>query len=686
MTFVTVDGKNIEVPAHYTVLQACEAAGAEIPRFCYHERLEIAGNCRMCLVRIEKIPKPVASCAQPITEGMVISTNTPEVQKDRQGVMEFMLINHPLDCPICDQAGECDLQDQSLKYGRGNNRYHETKRAVEDKYMGPLIKTFMNRCIHCTRCVRFLEDIAGTNELGAIDRGEGMEISTFIEKSITSELSGNIIDLCPVGALTSKPYSFKARPWELTKTESIDVHDAVGSNIRIDSRGSEVMRVLPRIHEDINEEWISDKTRFACDGLKYQRLDTPMIKKNGKLQEVSWQEAYTYITDLIKKASPDKIGAIAGDMVDVETMFTARILLEQLGSTNYDCRQDKVGNGVSDIESRAEYIFNTTIAGIEQADFCLIIDSNPKHEAPMLNARIRKAVVRNGLKVALIGQKVDLHYDYKYLGNSPWLIKQIADNSHPFCEVLGSFKNPMLIIGSGAMCREDAKAVTYYAKKLGFKFGFIREEEGEDGWNGYNILQRAASRVGGLDIGFLPTTSSGGKTVNQMLNEPMDVLMLLGADEVDLTKAASRDSTKIIYLGHHGDKSARFADVILPAPAYTEKDGTFVNLEGRVQHAKMAIPPLGQAKPEWETFSMLGQLLGLALPSSLAEVREAMAQMNPVFSQNCAGPNGIINPDLGRSYDFILDDLQNPIENFYMTDSISRNSPTMAKCAKENVG
>ncbi len=667
MPIVTVDGKTIEVPEGYTVLQACEDSGAEIPRFCYHERLEIAGNCRMCLVKVDKVPKPVASCAQPITDGMTIFTNTEEVKKMREGVMEFLLINHPLDCPICDQAGECDLQDQSLQYGKGSNRYVENKRAVEDKEMGPLIKTFMTRCIQCTRCVRFLEDIAGTNELGAVGRGEDMEISTYVEKSITSELSGNIIDLCPVGALTSKPYAFKARSWELAKTESIDVLDAVGSNIRVDSRGSEVMRILPRINDAVNEEWIADKTRFACDGLKYQRLDKPMIRKQGKLVEVTWEEAYEVINSVIAKADPKKIGAIAGDLVDVETMYSAKTFLKKIGSNNFDCRQDS--SPINNTE-RANYIFNTTIAGIEESDFCLIIGSNPRHEAPIVNSRLRKAYTQKGMHFAVIGEKVDLTYEYKHLGDNPWLLKQMADGQHPFCETLKSYKRPMLIIGAGAVAREDAEAIMYYAKKLGFKFGFIRDD-----WNGFNVMQKVASRVGGLDIAFIP--EDGGRNVAHMLQTDMELLFLLGADELNLSKLSKR--TCVVYIGHHGDRSAPRADVILPAPAYTEKNGTYVNLEGRVQLARRAVLPLGEAKPEWQIFAEL-----MGVEENWVSIRKSMAKANPIFAKTDVIRQESINSELGRSHDFTLDRLQNPIVNFYMTDPISRNSKTMAECTRNN--
>lgn len=676
MSSVTVNGKKIEIQPGMTVLQACEQAGAEIPRFCYHERLAIAGNCRMCLVAVEKMPKPVASCAQPATEGMVIHTDTPAVKKMREGVMEFLLMNHPLDCPICDQGGECDLQDQAMTYGVATSRYKEEKRAVKDKYMGPLINTFMTRCIHCTRCVRFVEDIAGTDELGAVNRGEDMEITTYIEKSITSELSGNIIDLCPVGALTSKPYAFKARSWELAKTESIDVLDAVGSNIRIDTRGNEVMRILPRLNEEINEEWISDKTRFAYDGLKYQRLDVPMVRnEQGKLKESSWDDAYQLLAETIKASDPSKVGAIAGDLTDVETMMVMKQYLLKIGSGNYDCRQD--GSKLDNAE-RALYIFNTTIAGIEQADFALLIGCNPRHEAAILNARIRKAQVQSKMKVALIGEKIDLNYDYKHLGENPWLLKQIAEGLNPYCETLKQYKKPMLIIGSGVTARDDCEATIYYAKKLALNFGFVKED-----WNGFNMLQRSASRVGGLDIGFIPDQS--GLNTNAMLAPNMKVLFLMGADEVDLSNLSP--DTFVVYIGHHGDKSAYRANVILPAAAYTEKSATYVNLEGRAQQTERAAFPPNEAREDWKIICELAQATGNNLGyNSLAEVRKQMAKVNKVFAQMDVIRAEAFPKELGKMKDFTSDFYHNPIKNFYMTDSISRSSRTMAECSKSIAG
>lgn len=670
---VIVNGKEIEVTSGMTVMQACELAGEEIPHFCYHERLEIAGNCRMCLVKLDKVPKPVASCAQPIADGMVIHTNTPEVKKMREGVMEFLLINHPLDCPICDQGGECDLQDQAMEYGRGTNRFRENKRGVDDKYMGPLVETNMTRCIHCTRCVRFLEDVAGTNELGAVNRGEDMAISTYVEKSITSELSGNIIDLCPVGALTSKPYAFKARSWELDYTESIDVLDAVGSNIRIDTKGTEVMRILPRLHEDINEEWISDRTRFSYDGLKYQRLDVPMIREEGKLRQATWEEAIGKVCEVIKVTDPSKIAAIAGDLTDVETMKVTKDLLDNLGSSNYDCRQD---GSLLDNSQRGMYIFNTSISGIEEADQCIIIGSNPRTEATIINARIRKAVLKRKLKVALIGEKVDLTYNYKHLGESPWLLKQIAENQHPYCETFAKAKKPMLIIGASAFSSDDYEATQYYLRKICLRYNIKTDD-----WNGLNILHTAASRVGGMDIGFLPT--KGGRGTSEILSKNTDVLFLLGADEIELKKISTK--TFVIYIGHHGDQAAYRADVILPGAAYTEKDATYVNTEGRVQRTRLAAFPPGEAKNDWEIVNQIGKSLGIEGYKTLSELRKSIVKQNQILAQYDVLQKEQLSLELGRMRDFSCDKFVYPIKNYYMTNSISRASKTMAECTRVNL-
>ena len=666
MPKVTVNGTEIEVPAGITVLQACELAGVEIPRFCYHERLEIAGNCRMCLVEMEKAPKPVASCAMPIAEGQVIKTNTPLVKKAREGVMEFLLINHPLDCPICDQAGECDLQDEAMAYGRGNNRYHENKRAVKDKYMGPLVKTEMTRCIHCTRCIRFSEDVAGVPVLGVVNRGENMEVTTYIEQAINSELSGNLVDLCPVGALTSKPYEFKARAWELKKTESIDVMDAVGSNIRIDARGREVMRILPRLNEDVNEEWISDKSRHACDGLKSQRLDKPFVKKGGKLLPATWTEAYQAIAKKLKGLEGDKIAAIAGDLADCESQFALLQLMKKLGSPNTDCRQH--GEAL-DTKSRGNYLFNTTIAGIDKADYVLLVGTNPRLEAPIINARIRKrTLATGGLKVALIGEKVDLTYNINYLGQSAGIIEEIQSGKHAICADIKAAKNPIIIIGEAITTRKDAAAL------LASLFDIATANN-----MAWNILHTAAGRVGGLDLGFVPGTK--GKDVAGILDGAeagkIEVVYLLGADEIDTAKLKN---TFVIYQGHHGDKGAHAADVVLPGAAYTEKNATYVNTEGRVQQARLAVFPPGEAKEDWKIIAELAQNLGVDLGlGTLKQVREAMVKAAPHFAQVDKIVPAKVDK-IGKAGKILATAIGRALENFYMTDPIGRASKTMAEC------
>lgn len=670
MPKLKINNTKIEVPEGYTVIQACEKAGVEIPRFCYHDKLKIAGNCRMCLVEMERAPKPVASCAQVAMEGMVIHTNTPLVKKAREGVMEFLLANHPLDCPICDQGGECDLQEQAMKYVRAESRYKEEKRSVKDKDFGPLIQTHMTRCIHCTRCVRFIEDIAGTYELGGIGRGEDVEITNYIEGGVKSELSGNIIDLCPVGALTSKPYEFKARNWELHKTQSIDVMDAVGSNIIVNTRGNEVMRILPFTNNNINEEWISDKTRFSYDGLKYQRLDRPMIKGKNKLVECSWEVALNTFAKKINSTNARKVGAVAGDLTDVETMLVVKNYLEALGSGNFDCRPN--GSKLSS-NNRAKYAFNTSINGIEEADHCLLIGCNPRHEATMVNAKIRKAYLNNKLPVTLIGNKSDLTYPYKYLGNNPWILKQITDGDHPLCKDLKKAKKPMLIFGEHLTTQTDFEAYEYFIAKLLNQYNYLGKN-----WNGYNILHTAASRVGGLDIGFVPNDK--GMDTNQILQK-CEIIILLGADEVDLKKLNPK--AFIVYIGHHGDKAAEIADIILPAPAFTEKNSTYVNLEGRVQNTYSAIDPLGEAKVDWKIILNLAKLTGVELPySKLSEIRDMMNKTNPIFKNT----DNLIRNDLIKTSlkqkNFTKDVFDNKPSNYYLSNSICRNSITMRKCAK----
>ena len=673
MAKLTVNGQAIEVPSGATVLQACEMAGAEIPRFCYHERLSVAGNCRMCLVEQEKSPKPIASCAMPAADGMVIHTDTPMVRKARRGVMEFLLANHPLDCPICDQGGECDLQDQAMGYGFDRGRFAEAKRAVKDKDFGPLVKTVMTRCIHCTRCVRFATEVAGVEELGALGRGEHLEIGTYVEKALRSELSANIIDLCPVGALTSKPYAFVARPWELDKTESVDVLDAVGSNIRIDSRGREVLRVLPRLNESVNEEWISDKTRFACDGLIRQRLDRPYVRRGGKLQPASWPEAFAAITERLNGIAGTKIAAIAGDMVDAEAMLALKDLMAGLGSPHLDCRQD---GAALDPACSAGYLFNTTIAGIDQSDLCLIVGSNPRWEAPIINARVLKRVNHGRYKVAVIGPQVDLTYKYDHLGDGPEILKELAEGRHPFAGELKKAERPMLILGQGALARSDGAAVLALARKLAETCGLVKE-----GWNGFNVLHTAAARVGGLELGLVP--GPGGRDVGGILTGAakgeIEFVYLLGADEIDMPKLGR---AFIVYQGHHGDAGAHRADVILPGAAYTEKEGTYMNTEGRAQLARLAVFPPGEAREDWAILRALSAALGKPLAyDDLHQLRRRLYQVAPRFQRlNSVAPAAW--GSFGCEGALRAEPFVSPIDNFYMTDPISRASETMAKCVE----
>jgi len=679
MVKLTIDGNEVEAEAGMTVLQACEQEGIEIPRFCFHERLSVAGNCRMCLVSMERAPKPVASCAMPVAEGMVIETNTPEVQNMRRGVMEFLLINHPLDCPICDQGGECDLQDQAMAYGLDRSRYLENKRAVKDKYMGPLIQTIMTRCIHCTRCVRFASEVAGVPELGATGRGENTEIGTYVEKALTSELSGNLIDLCPVGALTSAPYAFHARPWELGKTESIDVLDAVGANVRIDTRGPEVMRVLPRLNEDVNEEWISDKSRFACDGLKRQRLDRPYVRRDGKLVPASWPEAFTAVADGLKGLAGTEIAAVAGDLTDCESMAALKDLMQGLGSENLDCRQD---GARIDAAVRTSYLFNTTIAGIDQADAVLLIGTNPRREAPVLNARIRKRWVRGGLSIGLIGAAADLTYPYEHLGEGASALKSIANGRAGFAKTLKAASNPMLILGQGALTREDSGAILGLARQIADKTGMILPSSN---WNGFNVLHTAAARVGGLDIGFVP--GDGGLGVDGILSGAasgsVKAVYLLGADEIVMDRLGD---AFVIYQGHHGDAGAHRADVILPGAAYTEKNATYVNTEGRVQQTRRAVFPPGEAREDWTIIRALSEALGKTLPyNDLRQVRGRLVEINSGFlDTDQTSPADWV--EFGDDGEVADTPLRSPIENYYMTDPISRSSETMARCAAEFLG
>jgi NADH-quinone oxidoreductase subunit G len=680
MTKLIVDGKEIDVPPEYTLLQACEAAGAEIPRFCYHERLSIAGNCRMCLVEVKGGPKPVASCAWgvrdcrpgPKGEPPEISTRSPMVRKAREGVMEFLLINHPLDCPICDQGGECDLQDQAMGYGVDTSRFAENKRAVEDKYLGALVKTSMNRCIQCTRCVRFSAEVAGAPEMGATGRGEDMEITTYLESALSSELQGNLVDICPVGALTSKPYAFAARPWELGKTQSIDVMDGVGSAIRVDTRGREVMRILPRVNEAVNEEWISDKTRHIVDGLRTQRLDRPYIRENGQLRAASWQEAFAAIAAKAGRIDGKRIGAIAGDVAAVEEMFALKELLAKCGSVNLAVQG---GDAFDPKAGRASYIFNPTIAGIEQADALLIVGSNPRKEAAVLNARIRKRWRTGHLKVGVIGAKADLTYTYDYLGAGTDSLSDLAAGKHSFAEVLKGAKNPIVLVGAGGLARQDGAAVLALAAKIAADVGAVK-----DGWNGFAVLHDTASRVGALDIGF--AAGAGGLSAAQMTTfGTLDVLFLLGADEIKVP-----DGTFVVYIGTHGDRGAHRADVILPGAAYTEKQGLYVNTEGRVQMANRAAFPPGDAREDWAIVRALSDALGKKLPfDSLGALRQAIFKAVPHLmrvDQIEAGNAADLKTLAGKGGSAEKTPFKAVVEDYYLTNPIARASAVMAECSR----
>jgi len=686
MPKLKVDGTEIEVANGLTLLQACEMAGAEVPRFCYHERLSIAGNCRMCLIEVKGMPKPQASCAMSVNdlrpgpngEPPELFTRTKAVKKAREGVMEFLLINHPLDCPICDQGGECDLQDQAMAYGIDKNRFDENKRAVEDKYIGPLVSTQMNRCIHCTRCVRFSAEVAGVEELGAIGRGEDLEITTYLERAMTSELQGNVIDLCPVGALTSRPYAFKARPWELRKTESIDVMDGLGANIRVDVRDREVMRILPRENDDVNEEWISDKTRFVWDGLRTQRLDRPYVKENGRLRPASWQEAFGLIAEKLRSAGPARTAALLGDLNAVEEMYALSQLMKTLGVANIDCRQD--GSPLGEKGGRAGYLFNATIAGIEEADAVLLIGTNPRQEAPVLNTRIRKIWRNRVVPIGLIGERTDLTYAYHYLGSGPETLAELAGGKVSFAEALMKAERPLIILGSGAVARADGAAILGLAVKTALKMGAVKQD-----WNGFSVLHTAAARVGGLEIGALPGPE--GKNTEQIIKAcgsgDIDAVYLLGADEIDMRRLGK---AFVIYQGTHGDEGAHRADVILPGSAYTEKFGTYVNVEGRPQAARRAVFPPGDAREDWAIIRALSEVIGRPLPfNNLHELHQRLYKDVPHLEtidvvtpadasmlQDVAAGEGKWNAAA-----FI-----NPIKDFYLTNPIARSSTTMALLSK----
>lgn len=678
MPKITVNGTEFEVPEGYTVLQASQMMDTEIPVFCYHPRLAIAGNCRMCLVEIEGSPKPVASCAMPVAEGMVIKTKTEKVQKARKGVLEFLLINHPLDCPICDQGGECDLQDITMAYGPGESRYDQPKRSVSDKYMGPIVKTFMTRCIHCTRCVRFATDIAGVPEMGAVGRGEHTEIMTYMDKAIESELSGNLVDVCPVGALTSRPYSYKGRPWELVKTDSIDVTDAVGSNIRFFTSGQRIMRVLPRLHEGVNEEWIGDKTRFAFEGLGVQRLDRPYVRKNGKLQESSWSEALKVAAQRLTTANKKAVAAFVGPMADCESILVLKELMHSLGVTNLDCATD----GAFSPTFRAGYTFNTTIAGIEEADACFIIGANVRQDATMIHARLRKRFLAGDFPVAYVGgalpQDRDFTFKYDNLGTDPGVLEEILKGKHAFSKVLKKAKKPMIILGQSALTRDDGKGLHEIAATIADTYGCIQKE-----WNGFNVLHRYASRVGALDLGFVP--GKGGQGTKNILKAcdqgTVDVVYLLGEDTLDFTKCKKKPF--VIYQGHHGTNGAHQADVIFPGLAYSEKNGTYVNTEGRVQQTWCAVQGPVLALSDWHILSQLSTYCGKPLPyETLENVQDKLAKVNKVF-QNYDQIHASPWDDEPTKYKLSSVSFAPEVFDYYQADVISAHSTTLAKCAQE---
>ncbi|KAK9490590.1 hypothetical protein V1508DRAFT_424428 [Lipomyces doorenjongii] len=678
---VTVDGKKVMIEAGSAVIQACEKAGVLVPRYCYHEKLAVAGNCRMCLVDIERAPKPVASCAFPVQNGMVVHTNSERAMKAREGVMEMLLANHPLDCPVCDQGGECDLQDQAMRYGSDRGRFKEIagKRSVEDKDLGPLIKTEMTRCIHCTRCVRFSNDVAGAPELGTSGRGNDMQIGTYLQKNLNSELSGNVIDLCPVGALTSKPYAFRARPWELTKTESIDVLDGLGSNIRVDAKAVEVLRVLPRLNEDVNEEWISDKTRFAVDGLKTQRLTMPLLKSGDRFEPVTWDEALSTIVQAYEKLAPkaNEFKAIAGHLVDVEGLVAMKDLANSLGSENLALDQvsgnEPVAHGV---DIRSNYLFNSTLHGIEDADAILLVGTNPRTEAAVLNARIRKQWLRSNLEIGFVGEPFESTFNFEHLGeDSASLKKALAGD---FGKKLLDAKKPVIIVGSGVAENADAKV---YFEVLGQFVNKHADKLITPDWNAYSVLQRTASRSGAYDIGFV-THDPEVAAVKPKL------VWLLGADEI--TSADVPKDAFVVYQGHHGDVGAQYADIILPSSAYTEKVGTYVNTEGRVQVTRAAISPPGVARDDWKIIRAVSEYLGVALPyDDIYDIRSRMSEIAPhlvrhdVIEQSTLAASGVKTQlfDANKSAAASGAKLQNPIQNFYFTDAISRSSPTMARAS-----
>uniref|UniRef100_A0A1Q3FLK2 NADH-ubiquinone oxidoreductase 75 kDa subunit, mitochondrial n=1 Tax=Culex tarsalis TaxID=7177 RepID=A0A1Q3FLK2_CULTA len=678
---VFVDDQPVMVAPGTTVLQAAAQVGVEIPRFCYHERLAVAGNCRMCLVEVEKSPKPVAACAMPVMKGWRIKTNSEMTRKAREGVMEFLLMNHPLDCPICDQGGECDLQDQAMAFGSDRSRFtdidHSGKRAVEDKDIGPLVKTIMTRCIHCTRCIRFASEIAGVDDLGTTGRGNDMQIGTYVEKLFLSELSGNVIDLCPVGALTNKPYSFVARPWEIRKVESIDVLDAIGSNIIVSTRTGEVLRILPRENEDINEEWLSDKSRFACDGLKRQRLIAPMLRNpNGELEAVEWESALITIAQALRSAPKGKVAAVAGGLADAEALVALKDLLNRLGSETL-CTEQKFPTDGSGTDFRSSYLLNSSIAACEEADLVLLVGTNPRYEAPLLNTRLRKGYVHNEQNIALIGPKVNLSYDYEHLGSDASLVRDIASGNHPFAKKLKAAKKPLIIVGANQLARKDGAAFVtalhVFANSL---------QPADPNWKVWNVLQTNAAQTAALDVGYTAGVDAA------VAAEPK-VLFLLGADAGVVKKDQLPKDCFIIYQGHHGDAGAQLAHAILPGAAYTEKQATYVNTEGRAQQTLVAVTPPGLAREDWKILRALSEIAGAPLPyDTLDELRSRLEDIAPhlvrygrlekanFFKQaEEMHRNAAVHFDGGK-----VEVPQKSLQDFFMTDPITRASPTMAKC------
>ena len=678
MPKIVIDGKDFEVEENLSIIQACEVSGVEIPRFCYHEKLSVAGNCRMCLVDIEDArgmsPKPVASCAMQVSDGLKIHTKTQRVKKAREGVMEFLLINHPLDCPICDQGGECDLQDQSVAYGLGGSRYEQNKRSVENKDMGPFIKTEMNRCIHCTRCVRFSTEVSGSDEIGAIGRGRDMEITTYLDIAVKSELSGNVIDLCPVGALTSKPYAFSARPWELKQTESIDVMDAIGSNIRIDTKGNKVMRVLPRNNDEVNEEWISDKTRFFWDGLSLQRIDKPYLRENGKLRQVSWNKAIDVASDKLLNTNPEKIASITGDLISIESIYSIKKLMDSIKSPNTECRQDgsKINGG------REKWLFNSKLSGIDVSDGCLLIGTNPRIEAALINSRIIRKSKENNYSIGLLGDKSELNYNYDYLGDDPSIIYDLIDNNNPFCEKLSEMNKPLMIIGQGALKGDEGEDYLNLCIELANNYNFLKND-----WNGFNVLHTAASRPGAMEIGFLP--GERGKDLDQIIDGykkgDISTLFLLGADEIEISE---KTDCFVIYQGHHGDKGANIADLILPSPSFNEQNGLFINTEGRIQESIRATFPIGEAKEDWEIISLISKKMGLEnIDNSFEDLRSSLFQSFPDLADIDMCLSGEKLPKKIERKDIKQHVFKNSLNNFWLSNSITRSSRLM--CERNNI-